>query len=69
MTEKTYDEAAERAFLTVPEAAHVLQVSEVTVRRMVQRGELRARRCGRLIRIPASALDLPTGIVPLRING
>jgi excisionase family DNA binding protein len=62
-------EASERAFLTVTEAAYVLHVSEVTVRRMIARGELRARRCGRLIRIPARSLDLPTDIVPLRVNG
>ena len=58
----------ERAFLTVPQAAKVLQVSDVTVRRMIDRGELRARRCGRLIRIPADALDLPTSVVPLKVH-
>jgi excisionase family DNA binding protein len=42
--------------LTTEQAAAALQVDCKTVRSMVRRGELRGVRCGRLIRIPKSAL-------------
>lgn len=42
--------------LTTAQAAAALQVDAKTVRAMVRRGELRAVRCGRLIRVPKSAL-------------
>lgn len=45
------------AYLTVAETAEVLSLSAKTVRRMISRGELRAFRFGRLIRIAASDLD------------
>lgn len=53
------------AYYTPAEAAEILKVSEDTVRRMLKRGELRHRRLGRLIRIPASSL-LGTDVIPLR---
>lgn len=53
------------AYYTPAEAAKLLKVHEVTIRRMIERGELRSRRFGRLIRIPASSL-FGTDVVPLR---
>lgn len=42
--------------LTTAQAAAALQVDVKTVRSMIRRGELRAVRCGRLIRVPKAAL-------------
>jgi excisionase family DNA binding protein len=42
--------------LTTAQAAAALQVDPKTVRSMVRRGELRAVRCGRLLRVPKAAL-------------
>lgn len=42
--------------LKTVQAAEALQVDPKTIREMIRRGELRAVRCGRLIRIPKSAL-------------
>lgn len=53
-------------YLKVREAASILQVAPVTIRRMIKRGELRCVRAGRGIRIPVSALPTTTSIVPLR---
>ena len=52
-------------YYDVKSTAKLLGVSEVTVRRMVKRGDLRCRRFGRLVRIPASELELPTAPIPL----
>lgn len=41
---------------TTGQAADALQVDPKTVRAMIRRGELRAIRCGRLIRVPKAAL-------------
>jgi excisionase family DNA binding protein len=50
-------------FLTVAEVADMMRVSNMTVYRMVQRGELPAIRFGRSYRIPesavATAIELP----------
>jgi len=43
--------------LDVPAVARRLDVSEKTVRRLIVRGELRAHRIGRLIRISEDELD------------
>lgn len=43
-------------YLTVAQTAQTLSCSTDTVRRMISRGELRARRFGRLIRIAADDL-------------
>lgn len=44
-------------WLTVAQTAEVLQVSVATVRRMITRGELSARRIGpRLIRVEAASV-------------
>jgi excisionase family DNA binding protein len=40
-----------RPWLTQPQVAEIFQVSEQTVRRMIARGELPARRVGAQIRI------------------
>ncbi|GMM94627.1 MULTISPECIES: helix-turn-helix domain-containing protein [unclassified Microbacterium] len=43
---------------TIPEAADRLQVSTRTIRRMITRGEIPARRIGaRMIRVDLTALD------------
>lgn len=42
--------------LTIPQAGDFLQVNEYTVRRMISRGELKAVRFGRNIRIKAADL-------------
>lgn len=42
--------------LTTAEAAAALRVDPKTLRTMIRRGELRAVRCGRLLRVPKSAL-------------
>ena len=52
-------------YYDVKSTATLLGVSEGTVRRMVKRGYLRCRRFGRLGRIPASELELPTASIPL----
>lgn len=42
--------------MTTSQAAAALQVDPKTLRSMIRRGELRAVRCGRLIRVPKTAL-------------
>lgn len=44
-------------FLTKQEAAEQLKLSTRTIDRMIAAGELDARKIGRSVRIPASALD------------
>ena len=44
-------------YLAVDEAAQVLGVNAKTVRRLIIRGELKARHVGRLVRIRVDALD------------
>lgn len=44
-------------FATIREAQEVTKLSRHTIRRMIERGELKARKVGRQIRIPWSALD------------
>ena len=51
---------------TVRDAARLLDVSEDMVRDMLNRGEMRFKKFGRLIRIPESELKLPTEILALR---
>ena len=48
--------------LTVTQAARVVRVSEVTVRRLVRRGELPGLRVGRQWRISADGLATPARI-------
>lgn len=48
---------APSSYLTVAQTAHNLNCSPDTVRRMISRGELRALRFGRLIRIAVSDLQ------------
>ena len=50
----------------VATVARKSSVSETTVRRMIDRGELKFKRWGRLIRIPESELLHPTTVVRLR---
>ena len=47
-------------------AAKLLSISVSTVNRMMKRGELKFRRVGRFPRIPASELEPPTNVIPLR---
>ena len=52
---------------TVLDVAGLLKLHEDTVRLMLKRGEIKHRRFGRLIRIPASELDFSqTEFVTLR---
>jgi len=44
--------------LSVEETAHELNVSTKTIRRLIERGELRAHRVGRCIRLSADELRL-----------
>ncbi len=53
-------------FISVKQYAKMMQVSEKMVRRMLERGELRSKRVGRLIRIPASELEMETQVKPMR---
>ena len=53
-------------FISVKQYAKRMQVSEKMVRRMLERGELRSKRVGRLIRIPESELEMETQVVPMR---
>lgn len=48
--------AALPAMLTAKEAAEVLGVSDITMRRMVREGRVRGTRYGRAYRIPKDAL-------------
>lgn len=43
-----------KKMLTVAEAAEALNISRITIYRMVERGEIPHKRLGRSIRIPAS---------------
>ena len=51
-------------YYTIPEVAKLLKLHPDTVRRMLKRGELRARRFGNRLRIPESELD-GTDLVPV----
>ena len=42
---------------TIEQVAEILQVNPRTVNRLLERGELKGRRVGRLWRIPQEALD------------
>jgi excisionase family DNA binding protein len=53
-------------FISVKQYAKMMQISEKMVRRMLERGELRSKRVGRLIRIPESELEMETQVVPMR---
>ena len=54
-----------QVFLRVDEAAAILKVSSKTVRRLLARGDLKAARIGRLVRIPSSEIDsLSAGSCP-----
>jgi len=44
-------------FLTVAEVARELRVSKMTIYRLVESGELQAKRVGRSIRVPGQALS------------
>lgn len=50
--------------LTVAEAARRLKICEATVRRAISDGRIKAGRKGRIIRIPATAIDEFLGLVP-----
>lgn len=44
-------------FVTKTEAAELTQLSVRTIERLIASGQLKARKIGRAVRIPASALD------------
>ena len=45
-------------YITPSEAARLLRVNERTVRRWIREGKLKARRFGRLLRIPRADLEI-----------
>ncbi len=59
---------ATQTWLTIAQAAQALAVKPVTVRRLISKGDLPARRVGgHLIRIPASAIaDIGRPLTVLR---
>lgn len=66
----TTREASEPFTLTVEEIAQRLRINRRTVYRMIERGQLRAVRAGRLWRVPMDSLqDYLRGRVPTRDNG
>ena len=48
-------------FLNVSQVAEVLRISRALVYSMIARGDLKAVRCGRLVRIPREALEKLAG--------
>lgn len=52
---------AQPLLITIAEAARRLSVSSDTIRRMIAKGELPMVRIGRLVRIPAEAVDRLAG--------
>lgn len=55
-------------FLTVAEVADMMRVSNMTVYRMVQRGDLPAIRFGRSYRIPESAVQAAIELPDSRVG-
>ena len=53
-------------YLSVKQTATSLGVCEKTIRRMLNRNEMKSRRVGRLIRIPESELEVNTRVIKLR---
>ena len=51
------DDRIPRVVYTITEAAHVLTVSPSTIRRAIERGELRPLHIGRSIRIPVIVIE------------
>ncbi|HEX4461154.1 MAG TPA: helix-turn-helix domain-containing protein, partial [Polyangia bacterium] len=49
--------AAERTLLRVEEVARRWGLDRKTIYGMIERGEITARRCGRLVRIPRKAIE------------
>jgi len=60
-------EPTKQRFLTVPEVAEQMRVSNMTVYRLVHAGELPAIRVGRSFRVPADALE--TFLASNRVDG
>lgn len=56
MTTETMPAIDTLEVLTVAQVAHVLQVSETTTREIIQRGEIRAIRVGKQLRVRRRAL-------------
>jgi excisionase family DNA binding protein len=45
------------AYMTVPEVARALRISESLCRRLIASGQIEHRRLGRIIRVPVSAIN------------
>lgn len=61
MTRKRTTSAAN---LTIDDAAHLLSASPGTIRNMIARGELKAFKLGRALRIPAPEVERLGAYVP-----
>lgn len=57
MLTQNQQQAVTQQFYSVDQTAEILGIHQLTVRRMIDRGELPAIRAGRAIRIPADALQ------------
>lgn len=53
----TYDETVAERAASVDEIARELKVAPITVRRAIRRGEIRAFKIGRLLRVPRSEIE------------
>ena len=56
MTGRHSDPSADRDFLSIAEVADRIGVSERTVRRWIDRGDLNSWRRGRIVRVPVAEL-------------
>lgn len=66
MTRKAPAKPIEQLFYTIDQVAEMLNLSPTTVRRMIDRNEIRAIKIGRSVRIPKKAMDeLASGLADL----
>lgn len=50
-------DAVKRRYISMDEAAEILDLSRDTIRRMIRRGELEARKFGKSVRITVASLE------------
>ena len=63
-TKNNQEKTIGEVLYTVDQAAELLQLHPVTVRRMIARGDLRAIHIGKTVRVPAAAIygtPIPNG--------
>lgn len=57
-TKSVYDPViSQKEFLTIEEAGHLINASRWTIYRLIEKGELKAGRVGRNVRIPRCSLN------------